>query len=279
MREPANAASDLAFAAVALYQIRCAFMDWSISSPSSTRTKRYAAENLLINYPLLSFASGIINLFHALGTCMNHSCRCTFGHRMDVVGMCACTLWLVYFQSMRLASLRFWPSSPSNGHANGSASIALLSPATSSSASVEGTKVYPSSYGHVMIVAFVCAYLPLMYAIWLWADIPYSNMAWQQREQTLLVSILIGVMVLTIIYRNVSRQRLPSVTSHDTPFIIAFVCLLGGILLHKADLHRIWCIPHSALQGHAVWHIATAFSLHSIYIHFRSEHWPLTKRS
>lgn len=194
-----------------------------------------------------------------------------FGHRFDVLGMCACTLFLAYFQSIRIASLRFWPSVLHG---------AALTPASSSTRQQSSwSQVYPHWFGHIIVAVFIIAFLPTMYIIWLYTDIPYSDLAWQPREQTLLASILISVIILSIIYRHSSTHRMPSVTSADRAFIIAIFCLVFGVLLHKADLHRLWCLPRSLLQGHAAWHAFTAMALHCIYIHFRSEHWPAAKRS
>lgn len=137
--------------------------------------------------------------------------------------------------------------------------------------------IYPSVYSSVMAIVFVVAYLPTVYFIYLWTDIPYSG-KWEHRETTLLVSILVATFVSLGIYHYASRLRVSTVTTDIRYAIAAFVCLLIGVSLHKADLHKMWCLPYSYLQGHAAWHILTAASLHLIFIHFRSEHFPRSKQ-
>ena len=61
--------------------------------------------NLLFNLKYLGFYYVIINFFHFIGSFINHSCRCNFGHRLDNIGTYNIIIfWMVYY----LARYKFY---------------------------------------------------------------------------------------------------------------------------------------------------------------------------
>jgi hypothetical protein len=75
LRERANSFSDFSFLAVGLYMLVR-----SIESEKKSRAKNR----------ILSMINGLANCGHAVGSWLNHACRCQFGHRLDLTGM-----WLI----------------------------------------------------------------------------------------------------------------------------------------------------------------------------------------
>lgn len=54
-------------------------------------------------------------------------------------------------------------------------------------------------------------------------------------------------------------------------------CIAAGYVVWLLDNKLIVCAPHSALQGHGVWHLAGAVSIAFLYRYYRSEQTSATK--
>jgi hypothetical protein len=75
LRERANSISDFSFVAVGFYMLVR-----SIECQKQSRAKN----------TILSTINGLANCAHAMGSWLNHACRCQLGHRLDLTGM-----WLI----------------------------------------------------------------------------------------------------------------------------------------------------------------------------------------
>lgn len=58
---------------------------------------------------------------------------------------------------------------------------------------------------------------------------------------------------------------------------IGIACIAAGYVVWLLDNKLIICAPHSALQGHGVWHLAGAVSIAFLYRYYRSEQTSATK--
>lgn len=53
-------------------------------------------------------------------------------------------------------------------------------------------------------------------------------------------------------------------------FFLSFGLLNAGAVFSALDVSRTWCNPQShVLQGHAIWHVLSAFSLGAAFLHYR----------
>lgn len=96
MREPANVLSTLAFWWVGFFQIFSGLRDLASKEVATIAEK----------FPQASFLPGVLNLYHASGTYLNHSCRCRFGHFLDVHGMLSIIYSVCCWQYLRLLEAR-----------------------------------------------------------------------------------------------------------------------------------------------------------------------------
>ena len=88
VKEKSNAYSDYIFVLSAVYFL----------ARTRYEKKRRESDNLLKLMPNLGYLYAAINMFHAIGTFINHSCRCSFGHQLDLIGMYSITnFWMPYY--------------------------------------------------------------------------------------------------------------------------------------------------------------------------------------
>jgi hypothetical protein len=91
LRERANSLSDFSFLAVGFYMLV-----QSIESGRQIHTKA----------TILSTVNGIANCGHAMGSWMNHACRCQLGHRLDLTGMWLIVSFIILYSLTRRAHIR-----------------------------------------------------------------------------------------------------------------------------------------------------------------------------
>ena len=91
LRERANSISDFGFLAVGFYMLVR-----SIECETRSRSKE----------TILSTMNGIANCAHAMGSWLNHACRCQLGHRLDLTGMWLVISFLVLYSLTRRARIK-----------------------------------------------------------------------------------------------------------------------------------------------------------------------------
>ena len=97
IKEKSNAISDFLFLFYSLY-----IMNDCFNVNRELRNSIFRL-NPLCEYPILIFVYGFINFMHFWGTFINHSCRCSFGHQMDLFWMYLIMgFWLIYY-TLRLS--------------------------------------------------------------------------------------------------------------------------------------------------------------------------------
>ncbi len=140
----------------------------------------------------------------------------------------------------------------------------------------------PHTTSSLLAAVFVVVFTIGGYVLYGYSDLMYSDPACHKREQSLLAGMIVASVITTIIYNRLAARgsssgggggdtRQPTQSTHRLLFI-ALALLIGGITAHKLDLRGVWCWPSSWFQGHAIWHLATAGALHSVYLYLRSEH-------
>ncbi len=94
---------------------------------------------------------------------------------------------------------------------------------------------------------------------------------------------LFGVLLVVTIaleYRNrVSSIKRESPSDRENPVSPRLGCFIAALLIYllaqiiwTLDLNHIICDPYGPLQGHAVWHVLSAFSAGLLYLYYRSEY-------
>jgi hypothetical protein len=91
LRERANSLSDFSFLAVGFYMLVR-----SIEFQKKSRAKN----------TILSTINGLANCGHAVGSWLNHACRCQLGHRLDLTGMWLITSFIALYSLTRRASIK-----------------------------------------------------------------------------------------------------------------------------------------------------------------------------
>ena len=91
LRERANSLSDFSFLAVGFYML--------VQSIENGRTHHAKTT-------ILSTVNGIANCGHAMGSWLNHACRCQLGHRLDLTGMWLIICFIALYSLTRRARIR-----------------------------------------------------------------------------------------------------------------------------------------------------------------------------
>lgn len=91
LRERSNSLSDFAFLAVGFYMLVQA-----IEGQQKTRAKN----------TILSLINGLANCAHAMGSWLNHACRCQLGHRLDLTGMWLIIAFISFYSLIRHAHIK-----------------------------------------------------------------------------------------------------------------------------------------------------------------------------
>jgi len=232
LREPINSFTDVSFLAVGLVQIYYGIQDtYRRHSPLQVTID----DNLILTFPFLSFVSGLANIVHAIGTFTNHACRCHSGHRWDVMGMCATTLFLALYNASRFLVLtvplkrRLW------------------------------ARYFPS----VFSVAFLLGCM-LLYLL---SDLYYNDPRCEAREAIMLGSLIFVNFVGCICFNHFSSKT----TSDSNFFYFAILMVMMGFTFHQMDVRKILCNPTGMIQLHGLWHLFTAAALHFFYLYLRSQ--------
>ncbi|UJR32481.1 hypothetical protein I4U23_019943 [Adineta vaga] len=91
LRERSNSLSDFSFLAVGFYMLVQA-----IECQEKNRAK----------HTILSMINGFANCAHAMGSWLNHACRCQLGHRFDLTGMWLIIAFISFYSLIRHCHIR-----------------------------------------------------------------------------------------------------------------------------------------------------------------------------
>jgi hypothetical protein len=255
IREPSNSWSDFGFLAVGLFMIFVGVSDAVLRQTNKKNSTDYNSHNLFIEYPVLSIINGLANVFHAFGTFSNHSCRCWNGYQMDVTGMYLVILFPLAYNLIHMHFHRhFHPSH-----------MELLLQINNSSTSSSNTSRASVS----KVVTKACG-------LYLLAGLAFFFTTYIDMDPGIIVLPLVVGILYTTLKVRANAQKFQG-KFHNYLFNIAVVMLAVGYTCWLLDRHRVVCFPHSVFQLHAVWHVATAFSLVCVYLYQRSENHPHVK--
>ena len=237
VKEKSNAYSDYIFLLTGTYLLARAYYG------SKTREK----ENLLKLLPKLSYFYAFINLFHGAGTFINHSCRCSFGHRLDLIGMFSITnFWIPYYL------LRYDYHKKNNIYLNHNKNDKYIS-------------ILYKKYVVMFILLSILSY-PFTLIRY---DNPYSEMS----EFLVLGGGCLSCLTLDIITKQLCRKKVITLYFRFKGrclYIGSSIIILGAIL-HKFDIHKVYCDPTYFIQLHAIWHVCAAITTAIAYEHAISE--------
>jgi len=237
VKEKSNAYSDYIFLLTGTYLLSRAFYG------SKSRDK----ENLLKYLPRLSYFYAFINLLHGVGTFINHSCRCSFGHRLDLIGMFSITnFWIPYY------FLRFYYYKKNNVYLN-------------SSRSHKYTSLLYKKYTIIFILLSILSYPFTL--------IRYDSQYSEKSEFLVLGGGCMICLTLDAVTKQMCKKKvieLYFIFRGNCLYVGSTIIVLGAIL-HKFDIHKVYCDPTHFIQLHAVWHVCAAVTTVIAYEHAISE--------
>jgi len=238
MKEKVNAGSDYVFLLASVY------IFWK--SYYRYRVLNMRPQNLFSLMPGLPYIYALINLFHAAGTFANHSCRCSFGHKWDSIGMYSITnFWLPYYV------LRYFYYRSFNTY--------LLRPS--------------ERYRSRMCVRYGLMFISLSILTAPFAGVAYSNPYSETIEFAIVAVSCVVCMLLDCLARRMCRAR--DIVLHfiggDWYPCAGTSAMIVGVVLHKLDSHGIVCAPDSIFQLHSVWHVLSAVTIVMAFEHAYSE--------
>ena len=239
IKEKSNAMSDYLFLFYSLYIMNDSYKVYRETSYSVFRL------NPLCEYPILIFTYGFINFMHFWGTFINHSCRCSIGHQMDLFWMYLIMgFWTIYY----MLRLSYYQSFNSYFLSNYYISKRF-------------SRVF---FFNLLVLS--CVVYPL-------TTIRYAYKYSDEIETATM--LVLGLPCLCLDYRcrtNVTRRNIKLVYSYGNKLIICGLStIFVGVVFHKMDIHRIVCNPRSLIQPHAIWHALASTTALIGYIHAKSE--------
>ena len=236
VKEKSNAYSDYVFVLSGVYLL----------ARARYGKRQRESENLLRLLPNLRYFYAFITLFHATGTFINHSCRCSFGHQFDLIGMYSITnFWIPYY------ILRHSYYKRNNVYFAYNKNTVIL-----------------SLYKKYFII-----YCGLTIIIFPFTSISYSHAYSEQIEFTIL-TVSCGIcLFMDLLTHQLCKKKsitlfyaLKGMCLHIGVFII-----LCGLIFQKMDSAGILCDPTHIIQFHSLWHIAAAIATVMAYEHANSE--------
>ncbi|MCS6818927.1 MAG: ceramidase domain-containing protein [Chitinophagales bacterium] len=90
---------------------------------------------------------------------------------------------------------------------------------------------------------------------------------WNNININLMFPLCVGMVVILHLIYEFKRKKM---FCEKTWIYGAFAALVIGFIIWMLDRSHVICKPDSWLQGHAVWHILTAFSTLLTYLYFRT---------
>ena len=82
------------------------------------------------------------------------------------------------------------------------------------------------------------------------------------------IQALVLLLILTMLGQELVLRRRATPAADYRPYLAALALLSAAGVCSALDVTRVWCDPTNHwLQGHAVWHVLSAFSLFALY-HF-----------
>ena len=240
IKEKINASSDYVFLLTALY----------IFYYNNKLKRNVNRGNLLVKLPYLGITYGFINLFHSIGTFINHSCRCSFGHQLDLIGMYAiASFWVPYY------FLRYRYYKESNPYLN-----------------TTGINLKYAHYSYYLWLFLINILLfPLSF-------IQYNNRHCEFIEFMVLTSCCIICIVIDYKTRLLCKHKGIQLNfiCNDNLVYIGIMLTVTGTAIQKLDIYKIGCFPESFFQLHALWHYMISCVILIAFIHASSEKIKLT---
>ena len=236
VKEKSNAYSDYVFVLSGVY----------ILARTYYGKKLRETENLFRLLPNLGYFYALISIFHGVGTFINHSCRCSFGHQLDLVGMYSITnFWIPYY------ILRYSYYEQSNVYLP-----------------YNKKKVLSSLYKRYCLI-FIC----LSIAVYPLTGIPYSDVHSENVEFVVLVSsCLLCIIVDFMTHKLCKRKQITLYYALKGKCLhLGIVVILVGVIMQKMDAAGIMCDPTHIIQLHSLWHIAAATATVMAYEHANGE--------
>ena len=233
------------FLAVGFFMLYCGTHDLLFPKPPT--------KNPVVAFPLISIICGIANVLHACGTFFYHSCRCTEGHILDISGMFTVTAFPFFYSFFRLLTVPSWDST------RNTTPISKLS--------------HPSLRHLQLKVVLLCIVIAAFFGVGVWWS--GSHHYTDERRDAVMTVIIVSDIVTSLLHFSLKLHS----TQRGRVFkgmARAVVMLLVGLTVHSIDrFHKtmfpMLCFPSSPLQGHAIWHVATASSLFILYYLDRTE--------
>ena len=212
--------------------------------------------SVLANYPLLQAICGLANLYHFLGTFLNHASRTRWAHRMDTSGMC----FIIWFFVLYFACNCFFMITRGEAKCRSNGARGARRPILTR-----------DDYRWQFQLLFCLLYTMGCALIFLVAGEPYSNPAWELRETGLVMGLILLLLGGIGVYVKDSWKY---GISFDTKILKRSVAMiLVAWLAHHCDQKGHVCWSESIWQGHAIWHVFGAAAVFGVWQFALSEWW------
>lgn len=110
---------------------------------------------------------------------------------------------------------------------------------------------------YVMVLGVCCVGIPIVEVV---LDLPI---------QFTVVLLVLAQIVQEIRLRYFGRyKRHPQLKPAYDKFKTSLMYLGCALVCSVADVTRVWCVPDSVVQGHAIWHILSAIGLYQLFLFY-----------
>ena len=208
--------------------------------------KERETENLLKLMPNLVYFYAIINIFYAVGSFINHSCRCSFGHQLDLIGMYSITnFWIPYY------TLRYSYYKRNNVYISYNKKNII-------------TKLYKR---------YCFIFFGLSIIVFPFTSVPYSHPYSEASEFFILfISSCLCLFLDLITHRLCKKKQITLYyLAKGKCLYMGIAVILFGITMKKIDELGILCDPMHFIQFHSIWHVTVAIITIMAYEHANSE--------
>ena len=236
VKEKSNAYSDYVFVLSGVYFL----------ARTKYGRKERDSENLLKLMPNLGYFYAMVNLFHAIGTFVNHSCRCSIGHQLDLIGMYSITnFWVPYYL------IRYSYYKRNNVYLSHNKMNIIMS-------------LYKRYY-------FI--FFGLTIIVFPFTSLPYSHPYSEVSEFIILFTSCCSCLILDLATHNLCKKKQITLyyMAKGKCLHLGIMVVLFGLIMHKMDTSGVLCNPTHTVQLHAVWHIAASIATIMAYEHANSE--------
>ena len=225
MKEKINANSSFIFLWISLYLYY-----------KSYRLRYYNFKNNILHHlPLVGYMYTFINLIHWFGSFLNHSCSCTIGHRINLIGLyMLVTFWFPYYW------FRYQFFKNKNPY----------------------VKALSIKNKDIVYKGFILWIMTIHMALFPITNYNYKNELSELTELGVVVFTFIICLILDYETKQICKNKSISINYNvNSKCILITITTIGlGIVTRKLDIYKIYCYNNSIILVHVFWHVFLSIS-------------------